>query len=167
MPNWRTILSFFLLVILAMPLLVLSSLQAKQLYIKYTMEERLEAGLLKTIFIPQQEFKRLNSHEILVDNKLFDVKTLHATKNGFVATGVFDEEETAVLQQIEKTSSADGLKDTPVFAQIFQLLQGYYFQSDSDVHVAAVSTTELFQNPISPLPAFFQQVISPPPQACA
>jgi len=50
---------------------VLSVLQLRQVYIQY----RMKAGMLKTIFILRHKFQQLNSREILVDSKLFDVKT--------------------------------------------------------------------------------------------
>ena len=167
MPTWRTITAFFLLVLLAVPLLVLSVLQLRQVYIQQRMEARLEAGMLKTIFIPLHKFQQLNSHEILVDNKLFDVKTLQVTSNGYLATGVFDEEETTVLQQIDKSGGAHTSKDTPVYAQAFQLLQDFYFQHDGEPCLAFKLKTELFQNPIPQLPLYYRQVVSPPPQAHA
>src|SRR6476620_6570439 len=106
-----TILASLLMLILAAPLLVLSFLQLKQLYIQHGREERLEATLLKTVFIPQHGFKQLNRHEISVDNKLFDVKELKVTKTGVLVTGVFDEEETALVQHLEKSNTADTSKD--------------------------------------------------------
>lgn len=163
----RTILASFLMLILAAPLLVLSFLQLQQLYIQHGREERLEAGLLKTLLISRNDFKQLNRHEILVANKLFDVKELKVTKNGVLVTGVFDEEETAVLQHLEKTNSTGDAKDSPVFAQAFQLFQEFYFQPAAETHLIAASVIEVFQNPIPTLPTRYLQVVSPPPQVLA
>lgn len=131
------------------------------------MEERMEARLLQTFFIPQQELQRINSREILVHDKLFDVKKAQAVKNGIVVTGVFDEAETAVLHQIDKTCRQQATKDTPVFAQFFHLLQGFFFQESSLANLVAASNNKFFQNPISLLPVMYKQVLSPPPQSVA
>src|SRR5690349_4974131 len=116
MRRWHTIPAFFLLLILAAPLVFLSFLQVKQAYIKHGAEERLERGLLKTLFVPQQSWQALNDHEIVVDGKLFDVKDVCRTADGFTVTGVFDEEETNVLQQIDRSGNVNASKDTPAFA---------------------------------------------------
>lgn len=160
----RSITAFFLLLLFAAPLLFLSYLQLRQAYIKHTLEERLEAHLLKTIFVPRQAWRQLNSREILVDGKLFDLKEVHREAGGFTVTGVFDEDETAVLQQIAQACSADDSKDSPVFAQFFQLLHGLFFQIAAGALLLTDLPPKLFQNPIAVLPSCYLQVASPPPQ---
>lgn len=165
MKSGRLITAFSFLAVLAAPLLVLSFLQLKQAYIKHSIEERLEAGLQKTIFIPTAKLKRINSRELEVDGKLFDLKELTAVPGGYHATGVFDEEETAVLQHLEAASQAKNSKDTPLLAHLLQLLQEGYVQSHVETAPVAAITTELFQNPIASLPTVCQPVLAPPPQA--
>lgn len=159
----RSIASFFLLV-LAAPLFMLSFLQLKQAYIRHEMEERLEKGLQETVFVSKQEWKRHNSHEIWVAGRLFDVKEIQATASGFLVTGIFDDAETAVLQQVQNTCARQASKDTPVFAQFFQLLHGYFFQDAGQVHFVAGRPAKLFQNPIWHLPLRYKKVLAPPPQ---
>ena len=160
----RSIVAFFLLLPFAVPLLFLSFLQLRQAYIKHGMEERLETHMIKTFFVPQQKWRQLNSREILVDGKLFDLKEVRKESSGFNVTGVFDEDEMAVLQQITQACSATNLKDTPVFAQFFHLLHGLFFQAAACCLWAIDFYAKLFQNPIAALPFCYQQVALPPPQ---
>jgi len=152
---------------LAAPLFFLSYMQLRQLYIKHTLEERMERSLLKTVFIPRQDWSPVNNDETLVDGKLFDVDEMHVTKNGMFVTGVFDEEETAVMQQMDKSCAANHSKETPVFAQFFQLLDGLFFHATSVQPLIGKSVHQYFQNLILNLPHSYKQVISPPPQVFA
>jgi hypothetical protein len=161
----RTITASLLLLLVAAPLFFLSALQLRQWHIQHTLEERLEAGLLKTIFVPKHEWHPLNSHEILLHEKLFDVKDVQEQATGFLVTGVFDEDETAVLQQIAYTCKQKNTKEDPVFAQFFQLLQGLFLQPESTQPAFAATAIKLFQNPIAALPLFYRQIVSPPPQS--
>ena len=167
MQTGRNIASFLLLLLLAAPLLVLSVLQLKQAYIRYGMEERLEKGLLKTIFVSKHDLKRINSDEILVAGKMFDVKELQETDSGFAVTGVFDDDETAVLNMIQNTCTQEHSKHNPVFAQAFQLLQDVFFQSTEEPQAVITVAAKLFQNPIAVLPVRHKQVRCPPPQHLA
>ena len=117
----RRIISVFFGLLLALPLLYVTGLQVKQVYIKHSLEERLEARLLKTLFIPTQDWRRINNREILIDGKLFDLKSVTETTDGFLVSGVFDEEETAVVQQLDKSCNTNTAKDTPVFTHFFQM----------------------------------------------
>lgn len=163
----RPIIASSLLLLLAMPLLVLSFLQLKQAYIKHEMEERLEAGLLKTFFVPKEKWYRLNSREIVVANKLFDLKECRAVTNGFVVTGVFDDEETAVLHQLDRACQQNNPKDGHLLAQVFQLLHGFFFQSDAEPQWIPATRPQLFQNPIPHLSLHCKPVLCPPPRALA
>jgi hypothetical protein len=166
MNNRHTITSFLLLV-LAMPLLFLSFLQLKQAYIRHEMEERLEMGLQQTLFISKPDWKRHNDREIWVGGKLFDVKKMQVTADGFIVTGLFDETETAVLQQLQNTCAKQTTKDTPVFAQFFQLLQDLFSQETAPINSVAKRPAELFQNPIPYLPFHYKKIPAPPPQFLA
>jgi hypothetical protein len=165
MRSWRIITALFLLLLVAVPLIFLSALQLRQWHIRHTLEERLEAGLPKTFFVPKNNWQPLNSHEILLHKKLFDLKQVQEQASGYLVTGVFDEDETAVVQQIANTCQQKNAKEDPVFAQFFHLLQGLFLQPESALPAIAASSVKLFQNPIVPLPLFYRQIISPPPQS--
>jgi hypothetical protein len=162
---WRIITALFLLLLVAAPLFFLSALQLRQWHIKHTLEERLEAGLLKTIFVPKDEWQPLNRHEILLHEKLFDVKAVQEQATGFMVTGVFDEDETLVLQQIAHACKQKNAKEDPVYAQFFQLLQGLFLQPEDTQLKLAAPVVKLFQNPITALPLSCLQIVSPPPQS--
>ncbi|HUQ97104.1 MAG TPA: hypothetical protein VM010_05535 [Chitinophagaceae bacterium] len=163
----RRIISVFFGLLLALPLLYLTGLQVKQAYIKYSLEERMEAHLLKTLFIPKQDWQRINSREIIIDGKLFDLKSVREKGDGYLVTGVFDEEETAVVQQLDKTCKGQTTKNAALFNEAFRLLQQFFYQAADEPLPMMVLRKKLFQNPISDLPQLHKPVLLPPPQATA
>lgn len=160
----RIILSFFLLALLTAPVLSLLFLQLKQAYIKHTLEERLETQLLKTLIIPKQEWQEPDADEIVIDGKMFDIKERRETASGVMVTGVFDEDETAVLHRLAAGCNEQSAKDVSLFAHAFQLLHGFFFQSGDASGITAVATGNVFQNLIVRLPVSYKQVLYPPPQ---
>ena len=74
-------------------------LQAFQQYIKYTATERLESEELVTITVPVSKVQWMEEgREIMVDGKMFDIKTYSEKDAVFTATGVYDDKETAVME---------------------------------------------------------------------
>jgi hypothetical protein len=69
------------------------------------MHEKLEKENFQTISIPESEFKWFKKNrEIIVDRKMFDVKLIEKKDGVYYVTGIFDEMETALNNQLEKTS---------------------------------------------------------------
>lgn len=96
--SYYIISAFFLLLTLA-PLLFMGRLQAFQFYIKQRMEASLERDALQTITLPAAEVQWYEEgREILIEGKMFDIKTYSITNGVFTAQGVFDEKETEVVK---------------------------------------------------------------------
>jgi hypothetical protein len=77
----------------------MGGLQAFQLYIKQRMEASLKGDALQIIRLPATEVKWYEEgREILVEGKMFDIKTYSITNGVFIAQGVFDEKETEVVK---------------------------------------------------------------------
>jgi hypothetical protein len=88
------------------PLLFMGGLQALQFYIKERMEASLERDALQTIALPAAEaIWYEGDKELLINGKLFDVKA-YTTANGVLtAKGIFDEQETEVINLLNSTWS--------------------------------------------------------------
>ena len=88
---------FFLLLITA-PHLFMGGLQAFQFYIKHRMEASLEKEDLTTISFPVTQVKWYEEgREVMVQGKMFDIKTYTIKGGIFTAQGVYDDDETEVI----------------------------------------------------------------------
>ncbi len=95
----KAIITLLFAGIIALPLVFSGALQAFQYYIKYTVEERLQNETLTTISVPLSKVQWMEEgREILVEGMMFDIKSFYASNGHLVATGVYDERETAVME---------------------------------------------------------------------
>jgi hypothetical protein len=118
----KKIMAFSLLLLVAMPLLIFSFLQLKQLYIQHQMEERLELASLKTIELSYNSFTWIkNGKEILINNKLFDVKSFTKKENSIVFTGLYDNDEDSIQKSIEHLAQHEKNDGNPIKLSILKL----------------------------------------------
>ena len=90
----NNIASFFLIIIVAMPLLLPVGYLFKKLIIAQRMEYELEQGALQKLTLPYDEVQWIKKDkEILVAGKYFDLKSYKIINNTLEATGIFDQEE--------------------------------------------------------------------------
>lgn len=76
----------------------MSGLQAFQFYIRQRMETALEKETLTTISLPATEVVWYEEgREIMVEGQMFDIKSYTVKDGVFTAMGIFDEEETEVV----------------------------------------------------------------------
>jgi hypothetical protein len=100
-PRIRTILVFLLVIASAAPLLVPSIYTVRLAHIHFEMKEKLEREHLVTLSIPVQEFRWYEQDkEIILDNRMFDVRELQRVGNHYLVKGLYDDEETALEQQV-------------------------------------------------------------------
>jgi hypothetical protein len=79
----------------------MSGLQLFQTYIKMRVEIALEKNELLTIKLPADQVQWYEKgREILVDGKMFDIKSYTVVDNVFIAQGIFDEKETEVVRMM-------------------------------------------------------------------
>ncbi len=88
---------FFLLLTLA-PTLFMSGLQLFQAAIRQRMERALDKEALITITLPAGEVVWYEEgREVMVEGRMFDIKTYEIKDGFFTAQGIYDEEETRVV----------------------------------------------------------------------
>ncbi|MGV3656416.1 MAG: hypothetical protein ACO1NX_00620 [Chitinophagaceae bacterium] len=88
---------FFLLLTLA-PTLVMSGLQLFQAAIRQRMEHALDKEALTTISLPAGEVVWYEEgREVMVEGRMFDIKTYEIKDGVFTAQGIYDEAETRVV----------------------------------------------------------------------
>ncbi len=99
----QQIAALFLLLVSGMPVLLFCYFQAEQIIIRHKVTEDLERMQLQTLRIPVSLVNWYKKNrEIIVDGKMFDVKSYVITGSDAEFTGLFDSEETLLWQQVSR-----------------------------------------------------------------
>ena len=89
----------------AVPFVFILFVHIKQQTIRHKMKESLEHQLLQTITLSENEINWVKpGKEILVDGKMFDIKSHVIVNSRHKFTGLFDHEETALLSHLKKNT---------------------------------------------------------------
>ena len=131
------------------------------------MKQGLECKMLRNLTLNRNELQWVRSgKEIMVEGKLFDVKSISYKEDGTaVITGLFDEEETALVQQLQKNQKENNSQGTKQLAQLFQLMlvMPEYPQENNSLSFL-LSNTRFPVIESAPVAAF-KTILTPPPQA--
>ncbi len=162
MHKQKTYSSFFLLLLVALPLVYVTTLQVSEIINRHQMMERLEEEALQTISIPLQELIWVKKgKEILVGNKRFDVKEIVLKKNMAVVTGLFDEEEEALVKKLNKQHSSQQTALLKIWFPVFKSS----LKEPNDVAPMSWLKNEYQIYYCLKLPTTLLQITTPPPKA--
>lgn len=115
----------------------------KQQVIQHMMKERLEQQHLHTITLPESEVQWVKQKkEILVQDKMFDIKSYTKIDGQYFFTGLFDEEETSLNKILEKDFDRKNESGNQLIVQLFQLLQAVYPVTVNDI----ITTITLYKH---------------------
>lgn len=160
----KKISAFFLLLTGAMPLLFTLFFLVKQQMIRYEMKEKLEKELLHTITVPREEVSWVKyNKEIIVGDKLFDVNSFSEKDGLYFFIGLFDAEETALNDLLEKDN--DDKNENDLLGQLFQCLQSPCISISLDPGIIASQNNTCFLPILLHIPSPFINITTPPPQA--
>jgi hypothetical protein len=124
MKSGKTISLTILIFAAVLPLFLSAIFLGGRIAIRITMLRNLDEEHITTIHIPEKDFKWFEENrEILVDGRMFDVKSIQLNDGMYEVTGLYDEMETelnAMLEDIHK--DAKNNKDKTV--NIFQVCLG-------------------------------------------
>ena len=139
MQKGKYILFIVLAVIILIPVVAPFLAELEIYTLKNTVAERLEKQHLQTLLITAAEIHWVKTgKEIVIGNRLFDVKEYHANGTSIIVTGVFDDEETAVQKQVEDIWRKQKDKQGIFLLKVFQVLANNYFQQHTD-HIKVLS----------------------------
>jgi hypothetical protein len=104
----------------------------------------------------------MDKHEIWVNNCMFDIHTKKLEKGIYTFTGLFDNDETVLVEQ-ERKAAGKNNEQNKLLVQFFKCLPGYCEQyteitcpsSQYDRYNTLISPTALNQ---------FREILTPPPQ---
>ena len=163
----KKIATIFLLVLALAPLFYVVTVQIKQHSIQQRMKEELEEKVLHSITLKSSQIHWIREgKEIAVGNKLFDVKSITYKKDGTaVIRGRFDEDETALVQQLQKNQKENNSQGAKQLAQLFQLMLVMPESPPENNSLSFLLSSTRFPE-IEPAPvAAFKTILTPPPQA--
>ena len=121
----RKIMASLLLLLLVAPAVYFLSVPIRQALIRNAMKEKLENSLSQSISLDPAGIRWVRQgKELLIGDRLFDVKHIAPEKGGTVrVTGLFDEEETALLGQLKKEQEQTAAGKTGLLVKLIQSLQ--------------------------------------------
>lgn len=154
-----------LLLITSIPFSFTAYFFAKQKMIQHEMKEKLEQSSLHTISVPENEIHWMKTgKEILVDGKMFDVKSYSVNNGFYFLKGLFDDDETILVKQIENSTRQNNESGSRLLVQIFQLLQSIYPENhDMNITINDSNEYEYYRKP-SNIISQFKTIPTPPPQ---
>ena len=163
----KKIATIFLLVLALAPLFYVLALHTRQHTIRCKMKEELEEKMLHSIALKSSDIHWVREgKELAIGKKLFDVKNIVYNKDGTaIVTGLFDEEETTLVQQLEKNQKENSSQGTKELAQLFHLLlvmPEYPLENNS---ISFLLNSSRFPVIDSAPVAAFKTILTPPPQA--
>ena len=131
------------------------------------MKEKLEQELLCDIALPEEKVIWVKyKKEILIDGKMFDVKSFRLENGQYHFSGLFDDEETALNNHFEKHTGQENERDNRVLlSSLFQLLQSVYPGDHNDMLIAQKQLKVYCCLVLSNLQSSIDDVPTPPPQA--
>jgi hypothetical protein len=102
-PKTRHIFLITLCVISALPMCLSAFFLGGRILIRRVMLEKLETAETIVLQLPANGLHWYEKdHELLIDGRMFDVKSIRPTDQGFEVTGLFDDDETELFEQLVK-----------------------------------------------------------------
>lgn len=119
----KKITATIMLLGVAAPLLFFAGFLIKQSLIQHEMEEKMETASLQTISMDIADFhwQKLNK-EALVDGKLFDVRSYSIAGNKIILTGLFDNDENELHDQLKNFLQQKNNPNTPLNSTVVKFL---------------------------------------------
>lgn len=165
----KNITALGLLLLLAIPLIFSITLVIKQKVLQYQRGERFETEELQTIKISPEKLYWIKAEkEILVDGKMFDVKSYHKDGDKIILTGFFDHKEEKIVSHIKALLHQ---KDKPIdpfgSAMVkFLMLPLYHETPAFSFHDSWQIIASQFLNYTELIHSISYDAVSPPPRHC-
>lgn len=143
----KSITAAFLMLVVFIPFGISVSLNCMQWIARLDMRERLENAKLHSIEIPADSFRWYEEgSEVIVDHRLFDVKSYRITAETVYVTGLFDEEETQLKEEAaEMQRNSEEGENAENLAHFF-LFGG--FQADFDLSLQPARHHQYVNRPL-------------------
>ena len=162
----KKIIAFMFLMITAMPVFLSVKFIVEEKLLQEKAEEKLESGVLQSVNVSNAELSWIKEgKEVLIEGKLFDVKSF-STANGMVSlVGFFDMEETELEEQFKNTVQNKD-SDSP-FSQLvikFLISPTYISQTEIKYEASWSSVSKEYYSFDEMIPASLSYSLAQPPR---
>jgi hypothetical protein len=136
--------------------------------IRIAMMEKLEKENIQSLRLPSDKIKWYKKNrELIIDGKMFDVKSIQKQGDVYIITGLFDEMETTLNNQLAMTHE-QGNQHTNNSNQLFQVCLGLIAiqpaHADTCMNEDLLISSSGFMDFTTPLLTRHRVVFSPPPE---
>ena len=126
----KTISAIGMLILVSLPGFLIVHYQVMQLHTQHQMEEKLEKEHIQIVHIPVNEIQwHKKNKEIIIDGKLFDVKSIILVNGVAECKGLFDEKETSIKKRINQLQQQQE-KDNPLTISAAKFFSLVLFRED-------------------------------------
>jgi hypothetical protein len=147
------------------PVAMVLSFHINQQLVRYEMKEKLEEQNLHTITLSTENVHWVKKNkEILVNGKMFDVKSFSIENGLFKFTGLYDEEETALADQLENNFNKNNHTQSWLISNLFSWLHSVYPGDKIEILVPENRTRIVAHFINNSLSSPFKIILTPPPQ---
>jgi hypothetical protein len=160
----RKIIYAVLTLIVLSPLTYPILFHLEQARLKHEARQKLEGQFLQRISLNKNEFSWTDENkEISINGELFDVKTCRFNNDRYDFTGLFDREETTIINKTNENCNQDK-QGKKVLDELFRLLQaGFILHADNSWNENSSLSPVCFIMINLPDPA--KTILTPPPQS--
>lgn len=161
---FRTIIAAFLLLITTVPIGFTIFSTIRHHVIQREMEKRLETQPLTTIALTSSEIFWLEKDELWINNKLFDVKSCEKKDGLFFFTGIYDEEETSLVEKEKEAARNKGYSRELV--TLYEYLAAFSPPSSQEMGSLTTATHRYPQKSDRPVHRCAEILPRPPRSGC-
>lgn len=155
----------FLLVVSLLPVAYPCILGAQKMLARWEMKEKLENDQLQTIRVKTSQVTWTFLHrECRIDGKMFDVKQIIEDGEFLQLTGLYDDKETEIENNISRNSSDQNKKAVTIMAAFAQAVTDHSCQPFVPAHLASPINHWQTLKP-STLPTSVKTILTPPPES--
>jgi hypothetical protein len=155
----------FLLVVSLLPVAYPCVLALQKMYARWEMKEKLEKEQLQTIRVKTSEVTWTFLHrECRIDGKMFDVKQIIEDGEYLRLTGLYDEKETEIENNISRNSSDQNKKAVTIMAAFAQAVTVHSSETLVPIYLST-NTSGWQQLKASVLPTSIKTILTPPPES--
>lgn len=164
----KKILAIALLLAVLTPLLVFTCFLVKQSCIENEMEDQLKSASLRTISV---DITKLiwtkKGKEVLLDGKLFDVRSYTVNDSRVILTGLYDNDEDVLNEQMKNFVQQKNGTTAPLNQAVFNLLFPPLYNNTVDALAQnpwRVITHHFIPYQEEKVPSKYLSILTPPPK---
>lgn len=141
-------------------------LTIRQHHIRDRMKEELEKQLLHTITVSNEDIHWVKKgKELLINGRMFDVKNAEQKTGSTTFKGLYDDEETFLINQLDKSRNKRSPANDQLLSGFFKCLLSIFFD-ESGYALYSPDKSHLSPGYVFPgLLSQFLAIISPPPKS--